>query len=263
MDWQTAAKSEVMNLMSPLGRPGSATLEPAACAGIVARVPSPSPVPTFFQRGFAPDLLCVACEQAIEWGGEGSCLKCGALLGLHAQPVERCSSCQGRDLPFRRAVAAARYDWPVLHMIHELKFSKALDVAPVLGSMLVRRLAETDFAQDIDFIVPMPLHWTRRFLREFNQAEVIAVVVAGALGRPVCARVLRRKKRTTQQAGLPRELRLRNPIGAFTVRRPVAVRGKTVLLLDDVLTTGATAAEAARALKQAGAKAVYVAAVAR
>lgn len=249
-DWQDETSSVTTPVLSPTEIVGvTRTLVVGAARSSCVAVES--------------ELLCSQCENAIEWAGDACCLKCGALFGPHAQAVESCSSCQGRDLPFRRVIAAARYDGPVLNMIHQLKFDKALDVAPILGSMLARRLAEANFVAEIDLIVPMPLHWTRRFLRGFNQAEEIARTVGTALGRPVRAGVLRRTKRTAQQATLSRELRLTNPVGAFSVPRPGSVRGKTILLVDDVLTTGATAAEAARALKRVGVKTVYVAVVAR
>ncbi|MDQ7780274.1 MAG: phosphoribosyltransferase family protein [Planctomycetota bacterium] len=209
-----------------------------------------------------PGSLCAGCDAGIEYAAGGVCLKCGTVLGPGAMSIEGCSSCVGRDMPFRRAVAAARYDGPVLTLVHQLKYSGRADVADVLGGMLARRLASEEFVSEVDAIVPMPLGTWRRLVRGFNQSELIARVVARALDCPLVTGALRRRSRVPQ-ARLDRASRLRSPVGAFFVRRTRAIAQRKILLVDDVLTTGATAAEAARALRQAGAAVVWVATVAR
>jgi ComF family protein len=128
-----------------------------------------------------------------------------------------------------------------------------------LGAMLSDALPRE---KAFDFILPMPMHWRRRWSRGFNQASLLARVLARRLNLPVTAAV-RRRKATPAQAGLTAAQRRSNMSGAFAVVRPEAVKGKRVLLVDDVFTTGATAGACARALKRAGATHITVLTVAR
>jgi ComF family protein len=111
--------------------------------------------------------------------------------------------------------------------------------------------------------VPIPMHWTRRIGRGINNPDVLAQCLAKSLGIPLRRDILVRRVNTTPQAALPPSKRFENLHGAFRVRRPQAADGARVLLVDDVLTTGATCSEAAKMLKRAGAAAVFVAVVAR
>ncbi|HKD09958.1 MAG TPA: ComF family protein [Bryobacteraceae bacterium] len=119
-----------------------------------------------------------------------------------------------------------------------------------------------DDDKPFDFIVPVPLHWRKRWSRGFNQAELLAREVARKRGTPV-VRVLRRKKPTATQAGLTSAGRKRNVVSAFALRSAADVRGKRILLVDDVMTTGATANACANVLKRGGAKSVSLATLAR
>jgi ComF family protein len=116
--------------------------------------------------------------------------------------------------------------------------------------------------QRFDLIIPVPLHWRRRFQRGFNQAALLAARVARRYAVPVVVAV-RRRRATATQAGLSNAKRRANVAGAFEVRRPRAVAGRRILLVDDVMTTGATASACAAALKRAGARYVAVLTLAR
>ena len=116
--------------------------------------------------------------------------------------------------------------------------------------------------QRFDVIVPMPLHWRKRLQRGFNQAELLGRQVSNRTGIPL-VNALKRRKRTDPQAGLTRAQRRTNVAGAFEVRRPADVQGRHVLLIDDVLTTGATASACSAVLKRAGASRVTVLTLAR
>jgi ComF family protein len=164
---------------------------------------------------------------------------------------------------FARARAVARYDDTARLLVHRLKYSDRLDLAPALGGMMARAGAE--LAAECDVIVPVPLHRWRLWWRRFNQAMALAQVIGSAHGRPCEPALLARVKRTRSQVGLSRAQRGDNLQGAFRVpveQRPW-LKGKRVLLVDDVLTTGATANAASRALLRAGASAVDVLAFAR
>ena len=164
---------------------------------------------------------------------------------------------------FARARAAVRYDDTARKLVHRLKYSDRLDLARALGAAMVRPAAE--LAADADVIVPVPLHRLRLWRRRFNQSMELARIVAARHRVPCDPGLLARVKRTTPQVGLSRAQRADNLQGAFRVpddARP-RLEGKRVLLVDDVLTTGATANAASRALLRGGAAAVDVLAFAR
>jgi ComF family protein len=132
-----------------------------------------------------------------------------------------------------------------------------------VGRLLAVRRGEQLAAIGADLIVPVPMFWRRRLKRGKNNPDLLAGCLAKSLGVPLRRGVLVRRRNTEPQAGLPPSRRFQNMPGAFRVRRPGAVKGARVLLVDDVLTTGATCSEAAKMLKKAGAAMVAVAVVAR
>jgi ComF family protein len=144
-------------------------------------------------------------------------------------------------------------------LIHLFKYARVRPLGKVLGAYLGAALPREE---RFDMVVPMPLHWVRRWRRGFNQSEVLAREVARRSGIKV-VHAVRRARSTAPQASLSRAGRRRNVRGAFAARRGVDVRGLRILLVDDVLTTGATANACAGALKRAGARYVAVLAVAR
>lgn len=169
-----------------------------------------------------------------------------------------CGSCLRAAPPFESALAVYEYAFPVDRLLQRFKFSGDLAV----GRWLAQRLA--DRASRVarpTVVVPMPLSRERLKTRGFNQAGEIARVVARRIGAPLELRVLERTRDTVPQSGLSRRARRANLRGAFRCARGFA--GEDVALVDDVITTGATAHEAARALKRAGAASVHIWAVAR
>jgi len=180
-----------------------------------------------------------------------------------------CGACRRSPPPFSALRAAWSYDGAIGEVVRALKFRR-LDY---LGAHLARDLRElaAGDGEAFDLVVPVPLHWLRRWRRGYNQAERIARPLARLLGVP-CAEVLRRRRATRPQIGLAREERLANPRGAFALgsgRGPAGRRwrrrleGGRVLLVDDVVTTGATLRAAAEVLRRAGAREVVAVAAAR
>src|SRR5829696_8461279 len=164
---------------------------------------------------------------------------------------------------FERARAVARYDDAARKLVHRLKYGDRLELARALGTMMARAGAE--LLADADVIVPVPLHRSRLSWRRFNQALALTAVVSHVCGVPCDPFLLARVKRTRSQVGLTRTQRGDNLQGAFRVPPDAKphVAGKRVLLVDDVVTTGATANACSRALLRAGASAVDVLSFAR
>lgn len=205
--------------------------------------------------------LCAACWRAITFLGEPRCACCGYPFAFDIGAQGLCGACAARTPPFDRARAAMRYDESSRSLILALKHGDRLHMAPTLAQWM--RQAGAEFLSEAELLVPVPLHWTRLFARRYNQAAVLALAIAKAGGPSVSADCLIRRRRTPPQGRKNAEARRRNVAGAFALRRPAAIAGKRVVVIDDVLTTGATVEECARVLKRGGAARVEVLALAR
>lgn len=189
------------------------------------------------------------------------CARCGACAGPGEAREDGCSACAGRRLPWARVTRLDAWDEPVKGFVAAMKYRQHWAFAPWFGRLLAKAVA-LDVPAD-PLVVAVPMHWTRRTARGYNQAQLIAGSLAKAQGWRG-ADPLARVRRTPRQAGQSRSGRARNVRGAFALRRgaAAAVRGRHVILVDDVLTTGATARQCARLLRRAGASSVQVAVVA-
>jgi ComF family protein len=164
---------------------------------------------------------------------------------------------------FQSARSAVMARDPVLEVIHRYKYQRALWFEPFLGDMLIRAAVPVLGQQKPSMIVPVPLHPTKQREREFNQAERLARRLGAAMQIPVNKRLLRRVVPTRTQTQLSRQERLANVRNAFAMRGSQRLNGERIVLVDDVLTTGATTSACARVLKAAGAGEVCVWTVAR
>ncbi|HEX3748798.1 MAG TPA: ComF family protein [Bryobacteraceae bacterium] len=172
----------------------------------------------------------------------------------------RCALCRAGVRGFDAAYCFGSYEGTLRELIHLYKYSRIETLWRPLSAFLAGALP---LDECFDAVTPVPLHWRKRWQRGFNQSELLARAIARRRGIPV-VRALRRTRFTQTQAGLSNTERRRNVAAAFQCRRPAfALAGKRVLLIDDVMTTGSTAAVCARALKQAGAARVVLATVAR
>ncbi len=170
-----------------------------------------------------------------------------------------CALCRADESGAEEVFVYGVFEEPLRDLIHLFKYAGVTALARPLGRLM--RLA-VPRERSFDLIVPAPLHWRRRWTRGYNQAALLAREFAPAFGlKPV--NVLRRTRATETQAGLSRSARRSNVAGAFAVRDEAQVRGRRVLLVDDVMTTGATLRACAIALKHAGARSVSIAVLAR
>jgi len=220
--------------------------------------------------------LCVACREPVD--GDGVCAECWAKLSFIAKPY-----CPRLGIPFvydpgpellsmeaianppayQRARAAVRYDDVARTLVHALKYQDRTDLAPAMGRWMAR--AGRELLDEADALVPVPLHWQRAWGRRYNQSGALARIIARQSGVKFASEALRRVRPTEQQIGLSRSQRASNVQGAFKVadNRRSEIQGRRVVLVDDVLTTGATVDACARALLRAKAASVDVLVFAR
>ena len=230
-----------------------------ALADLVA--PLACPICGAETRGFP---LCPDCRrELLDASASPTCPRCALLLGPWARLDKGCSACRGKPLGFDAALALAPYQGPLRDLCLRLKDRRGAWLARWLAELVAearRGPLEAELARDpMSLVVPVPLHWLRRLERGYNQAEALADALARRLNLR-SSHPLRRIKRTHPLAGIGRTERAEQLRGAFR-SRPVA--GRTVLLVDDILTTGATCGAAARALKKAGAARVVAVVMAR
>jgi ComF family protein len=206
--------------------------------------------------------VCSKCLSAPEpIAAEYFCVACRTPF-LNRSPLDetgKCSLCRLGLSGFDSVYSFGSYEGTLRKLIHLFKYSGVRPLARVFGQQLRSALP---IDERFDVIVPMPLHWKRRWQRGFNQASLLAGEVARRFDLPV-TNLVRRKRATSAQAGLTNAKRRANVSGAFAIRRGTRLDGLRILLIDDVLTTGATAAACARVLKRAGAAHVTVLALAR
>ena len=215
--------------------------------------------------------LCAACREPVD--GRGLCPSCWSKLSFITRPY-----CERLGIPFmydpgpgilsmeaiadppayNRARAAVRFDEISRALVHALKYGDRLDLAPMMGRWICH--SGREILAEADALVPVPLHWRRQWARRFNQSAMLAAAISAESGVPIAAGALKRVKATAQQVGLSRSERATNVQGAFKVPEEgkAAVFGRRLVLVDDVLTSGATVDVCARALNRAGAANVDV-----
>jgi ComF family protein len=209
--------------------------------------------------------FCSACRTALTTDSFPNCPRCAATMGPYVVSMERgCLACRNQSFHFDGVVRLGPYADLLRRVILRLKYVSGEGLAEVLGELWAAHLEGRLRDLKADVIVPVPLHWRRRWQRGYNQSEVLAHALADRLRLPCQPAWLRRVRNTPQQvAQQSATARRENLQKAFAAPARAELRGKTVLLIDDVLTTGSTASDAARALRAGGAARIVVAVLAR
>lgn len=218
-------------------------------------------------------LLCADCRNELDIFPQPMCLQCGAPVPAvtsptsgEQQPISAangCYRCRGRKYWFESTVALGPYSDRLRDLLLRMKAAEGDAVSQTIGKMLWQIRGDQLASLNVDVVVPIPLHWRRRIEHRTNSAAILAEVLADQLRVPQAEKLLRRTRSTVRQFDLTPPKRWENVRKVFAVRAGYHLRDAHVLLVDDILTTGATCSEAARAIRGAGATRVTVAVVAR
>jgi ComF family protein len=207
--------------------------------------------------------LCPDCWRKLTWLAAPCCACCGQPFPFDAGEGALCGACLQKRPAYDRARAVFRYDDESRDLVIGLKHADRTETVPALAGWMCR--AGAGLLESTELIVPVPLHWTRLATRRFNQAALLAQAIGRTAGLPVLPQALLRRRATRSQGHLGRLARFRNVKGAIAVaeRHATTVTNRRILLIDDVITTGATIESAAKALISAGARQVDVLALAK
>ena len=218
-------------------------------------------------RAFIPDAgllhLCSSCRGEVHTVSSPLCETCGIPFATPSGIDHRCGACLATPPRFASARSAVLFDGVARDLIHRFKYDRKVHLARPLTLLTEDALTSFALSSGAEFLIPVPLHRRRLRERGFNQAVLLGRPLAKQWGIPLSVDNLKRIRWTEPQITLSASEREANVRGAFALTDPAAVRGKKVLLLDDVYTTGSTVAECSRVLRQAGTETVYVITVAR
>jgi ComF family protein len=233
----------------------------------VAADGTPPPGPAEEDGDLLRPYFCGACLSGVAPLTSPFCPRCGVMFRARAGEDHLCGRCLEQAPPFHMARAAFAYDRSLVDVIQCFKYKGKTRLAGPLGALLARTFVRYWAGEAVDLVLPVPLHPRRLRRRGFNQSDLLLRewqkrARPGAMP-PIASGILLRARATAAQAGLGRRERESNIRGAFVVRRPEQVNGRHVLLVDDVITTGATVGECARGLLASGAARVDVLALAR
>jgi ComF family protein len=216
---------------------------------------------------FCPDTrgisYCPGCIAELSPAPGNRCKCCGAEIGPYANSERGCTHCRTRSLRFDSVCCLGMYDDHLKRALLSAKWSFSAVRIKSLGRLLASERLEELKRLQLDVIIPIPQHWRQRLFRHFNPAWMIASEISKYLRIPADVHLLKRTRRARAQKRVAVSQRFENQNRAFQLKDAYFIRGKRVLIVDDVLTTGATCSEVARILRQAGAAACHVAVLAR
>jgi ComF family protein len=206
---------------------------------------------------------CLACSQRLAEQTGDRCQRCSAVVGPWSSTRQGCVHCRGRTLRFRSAVCLGMYSEDLRRALLSAKWSFSSVQIQSLARLLAQRCEPQLRALQVDRIIPIPQHWRQRLWRHFNPAWLVAEQLAGVLKVPCDIHILRKSRRTRPQKRVSVTQRFENQKRSYSIRDAAVIRGERILIVDDVLTTGATCSEVAAVLLQAGAIECHVAVIAR
>lgn len=204
--------------------------------------------------------FCQACFKKFRFVTEPRCQKCGLPFPADVGQGETCWDCEQQPPAFTAARAVWLYDDAARAVILPFKHADRLEFSPRLVKYLFEQVQ--DWLPQLDMVIPIPLHWWRLWQRGYNQSAIVAMALAKMIGKTYAPEALRRRLATRSQGGLTRPERWANLRGVFTAKASL-IQGRRILLVDDVMTTGATLNSGAETLLKQGAKEVYALALAR
>jgi ComF family protein len=208
--------------------------------------------------------LCENCWNKIEYNPPPFCRRCGRHLPAKNQDYALlCQDCQKSVHFFQKARSVCIYEGITKECIHRFKYNQKLSLVKPFSTLMIEFARSFLDMKKIDLIVPVPLHSVKLRQRQFNQAKLLAQPIAYAYSKKLVDKILIKIKRQPDQVTLSQAKRFKNVRGAFKVKRPQYIKDKNILLVDDVLTTGATANECARVLQEAKTNKVDVLVLAR
>jgi len=207
--------------------------------------------------------LCDGCVNQLALFTGPTCGQCDAPVPVATDSQKGCIRCRGRRLWFDETVALGEYAGRLRELLLRMKHSGGNATSLAVAGLMWQRRSDRLRALKPDCVVAVPMHWCRRWAHGTNSAALLAEVFAQRLGARQRAGLLCRRRNTPPQFSLPPSKRWQNVRQAFSAKRSYLIQGAHVLLVDDILTTGATCSEAARTLKAAGAERVSVVVVAR
>jgi len=228
-------------------------LFPPSCACCAIDLPG-------IQRGMS---LCDDCAERLCHPNVTMCRRCGSNVHENEDTQDGCRKCRRSAIRFDAVVALGDYSDELRRAVLRIKHPRDAPLARALAGLLYHGRRDALAQLAVDVVVPVPMHWARRALRGANSAETLAVRLSRQLGSPAAPAALRRRRNTKPQGSLPRRERFRNVRGALALSAGYYFNGARVMVVDDIMTTGATLAEAAKVLKTAGAAAVFAVVLAR
>ncbi len=207
--------------------------------------------------------FCGTCRRGLCQHSGPACAKCGAPVGPHVDPAAGCNYCVRESFAFDRVIRLGLYSDTLRRACLRAKYARQEPLLAGLAKLAVQ-LRRSEFRDEpVDIVIPIPHYWLQRVIRPHNPAETLAGVLVNILNARKNSHILLKTRWTRPQRSLPAVERRKNVRRAFQVANAEDIKNQTVLLVDDIMTTGATAHEAARVLRRAGAKKIVVAVIAR
>lgn len=207
--------------------------------------------------------FCCDCQQQLTRPIENSCQRCAAEVGRFVATSDGCVHCRKSRLKFDSVTCLGMYDEAMRRVILSSKWSFSAVGITALAQLFASEAGDRLKQLDVDLIVPIPQSWQKRIVRRFNSAQVVSEVLSKTINVPHDVHILRRRRNVRPQKRVPVQQRMQNQQDAFRIRDAHLLAGKRILVVDDVMTTGATCNEAVRMLRSHGAKACHVAILAR